>query len=288
MGLDVRLKMARLYLTTDTRGSLDAFAEFVEAVFSGGVDVVQLRQPGLSVDDEVEALDLARTISYHYQGLVVVSDRPEVAKQFAADVLHLGGDMEGRTARASLHQWGLIGRAAQDESLVKTALADPEVNFVTVGPVFGPGSAGLGLVEATAALQAPSEPASKPWFAAGGIDRANLDDVIAAGARRAVVGRAITAAKDPQAAARELSDRLRQSWDDDKAMDAYAWSIVKSGNASFQTNPDGSITPDGTTNAPAAMPTGEQDAVDPTPGFGSSRHESRGDRNNDRGYGRDR
>lgn len=53
-----------------------------------------------------------------------------------------------------------------------------------------------------------SRPGSKPWFAIGGIDRQNLPEVLAAGARRVVVVRAITDADDPTAAARELRAEL--------------------------------------------------------------------------------
>jgi thiamine-phosphate pyrophosphorylase len=45
---------------------------------------------------------------------------------------------------------------------------------------------------------------AKPWFAIGGIDEERLSDVLAAGARRIVVVRAITEASDPGAAARRL------------------------------------------------------------------------------------
>jgi thiamine-phosphate pyrophosphorylase len=48
----------------------------------------------------------------------------------------------------------------------------------------------------------------KPWFAIGGIDADRLPDVLAAGARRIVVVRAITAAADPRAAAQRLRSAL--------------------------------------------------------------------------------
>jgi thiamine-phosphate pyrophosphorylase len=50
----------------------------------------------------------------------------------------------------------------------------------------------------------------RPWFAIGGIDSlVRLDEVIAHGARRVVVVRAITEAEDPGAAARLFAERLR-------------------------------------------------------------------------------
>jgi thiamine-phosphate pyrophosphorylase len=48
----------------------------------------------------------------------------------------------------------------------------------------------------------------RPWFAIGGIDATNVLDVMAAGARRVVVVRAIRDAPDPQAAARALRRAL--------------------------------------------------------------------------------
>lgn len=287
MGLDQRLKMARLYLCTDLRGSLDAFGEFVEQAFSGGVDIVELRQRGLDLDAEVEALELARTISYRHQGLVVVSDRPEVAKKFNADAIQLGeDDAEPKVARSFLHQWGLIGRVTSTEDELRTALADPEVNFLSVGPVNaspnrpGKEATGTGLLGRAAQLLPPGDPAAKPWFAGGGLTADNLDGVLAVGARRILVNRAITEAKDPQAAARELAQRVKAAWDADPAMQEFLRRTQQGGQATFITNPDGSITVDENTNAPAAMPTGEQDhqddaasrsAADPTPGHGSTR-----------------
>jgi thiamine-phosphate pyrophosphorylase len=50
---------------------------------------------------------------------------------------------------------------------------------------------------------------ARPWFAIGGIDLARLDGVLAAGATRVVVVRAITEAADPAAAARAFASRLR-------------------------------------------------------------------------------
>ncbi|THA58529.1 thiamine phosphate synthase, partial [Streptomyces sp. A0958] len=51
---------------------------------------------------------------------------------------------------------------------------------------------------------------ARPWFAIGGIDADNLDQVLDAGARRIVVVRALTKASDPGAAAAELARRVRE------------------------------------------------------------------------------
>jgi thiamine-phosphate pyrophosphorylase len=48
----------------------------------------------------------------------------------------------------------------------------------------------------------------RSWFAIGGIARENVAEVVAAGARRIVVVRAIRNAADPEAAAAELRAAL--------------------------------------------------------------------------------
>jgi thiamine-phosphate pyrophosphorylase len=68
---------------------------------------------------------------------------------------------------------------------------------------------------------------AKPWFAIGGINAENLDEVLAAGARRVCVVRPITQASDPEAAARALSDRLREAWQRDPAMERYTFAALR-------------------------------------------------------------
>jgi thiamine-phosphate pyrophosphorylase len=50
---------------------------------------------------------------------------------------------------------------------------------------------------------------ARPWFAIGGIDESNLDQVLAAGATSIVVVRVLTEADEPGAAAARLAARLR-------------------------------------------------------------------------------
>jgi thiamine-phosphate pyrophosphorylase len=82
------------------------------------------------------------------------------------------------------------------------------VDYFAVGPVHAtptkPGRPAAGLNSVAHAAQA----ATKPWFAIGGIDAGTLGPVLAGGARRIVVVRAIAGAEDPEAAARGLREAL--------------------------------------------------------------------------------
>src|SRR5581483_6438198 len=102
-----------------------------------------------------------------------------------------------------------IGRSTHSTSEVDAAAVQDGVDYFCVGPVWTtptkPGRPAPGLSLLTYARDRGGR---RPWFAIGGIDGDRLDHVVAAGATRIVVVRAITDAEDPGAAARALRERL--------------------------------------------------------------------------------
>jgi thiamine-phosphate pyrophosphorylase len=206
-----RLADARLYLCTDARSGPEDLAQFLDQVLRGGVDVVQLRQKGMEALDELAALEVVRTACERHGALLAVNDRADIAYAAAPDVLHLGqDDLPVPVARAIVGDEVLVGRSSHAAGESEAALAQDGVDYVAVGPCWptptkpGRPAPGLGLVRHVADL----EP-TRPWFAIGGIDAARLPEVMAAGATRVVVVRALTEAPDPYAAAVELSAALQ-------------------------------------------------------------------------------
>ncbi|GAA4388558.1 thiamine phosphate synthase [Tsukamurella soli] len=215
-----RLARAALYLCTDARRERGDLLEFVAAALRGGVDIVQLRDKGsagerrfgpLEARAEVELVGALRELAHEHGALVAVNDRADIARAARADVLHLGqDDLPVRHAREFVGPDVVIGRSTHAVTEAQAAGVEPGVDYFCTGPCWptptkpGRPAPGLDLVRATAAATP-----TRPWFAIGGVDLARLPEVLAAGARRVVVVRAITAAADPQAAARELADALR-------------------------------------------------------------------------------
>jgi thiamine-phosphate pyrophosphorylase len=209
------IRDARLYLCTDARAERGDLPEFLDAVLSSGVDVVQLRQKGLEARAELGFLETFIEACERHGKLLAVNDRADLAFAAGVPVLHLGqDDLPTATARRLLGPRVLLGRSTHAEAEVDAALADPLTGYFCVGPCWptptkpGRRAPGLGLVEYAARCAPPADPAAPPWFAIGGIDASNLDAVLAAGARRIVVVRALTEAADPAAAARSLAARL--------------------------------------------------------------------------------
>ncbi|MFM9444088.1 thiamine phosphate synthase [Streptomyces acidiscabies] len=208
-----QLADARLYLCVDARKRQGDLPEFLDAVLAGGVDIVQLRDKGLEAAEELEHLAVFADACARHGGLLAVNDRADIAHAAAADVLHLGqGDLPVPAARAIVSGNTLIGRSTHSAAEAEAAAAQQGVDYFCTGPCWptptkpGRPAPGLDLVRHTASL-APT----RPWFAIGGIDLTNLDEVLEAGARRVVVVRAISEATDPGGAAASFKKRLNEA-----------------------------------------------------------------------------
>jgi thiamine-phosphate pyrophosphorylase len=206
-----RLADARLYLCTDARKRQGDLPGFLDAVLGAGVDVVQLRDKGVEAREELKHLEVFAAACRRHGRLLAVNDRADVAHAAGADILHLGqGDLPVPAARAILGDEVIIGRSCHSEGEVAAAAAEPGADYFCTGPVYptptkpGRPAPGLPLVEYAAGLGA-----ERPWFAIGGIDTATVEPVLAAGARRIVVVRAITEADDPAEAAARLAKIVR-------------------------------------------------------------------------------
>jgi thiamine-phosphate pyrophosphorylase len=195
-----RLANARLYLVCPARPRA-----WLEAAVAGGVDLIQLRDKDLDDDGIVAAAAEFRDTG----ALFILNDRPDLVDACEADGVHVGqDDATPAQARAAVGPDRIVGRSTHAPAQALAAQADPDVDYLAVGPVHAtptkPGrpAAGLSYVEYAART------VRKPWFAIGGLDAGNVDEVLARGAERIVVVRAIAAADDPEAAARALVERL--------------------------------------------------------------------------------
>jgi thiamine-phosphate pyrophosphorylase len=207
------LAQARLYFVCEARPRDEDPTPLLDAALRGGVDMIQLREKDLDDGALVEASRAFRAAADAHGALFVLNDRPDLVDACDADGVHVGqGDMPVAEARAAAGHDALVGLSTHSESQVDAAFGasgGARPDQVSVGPVWstptkeGRPATGLGLIEHAARLGT-----DLPWFAIGGIDRSNVADVSAAGARRIVVVRAIRDADDPEAAARELRAAL--------------------------------------------------------------------------------
>jgi thiamine-phosphate pyrophosphorylase len=202
---------ARLYLCTDSRAGTGDLDDFLDAVLGNGVDIVQLREKGLEAREEMRLLETFAAAAQRHGALWAVNDRADIAAAMQAPVLHLGqDDLPVPMARSIVGEDVLIGRSTHSPEQCDAARVEEGVAYYCAGPAWetptkpGRPAAGLSLVDHAAANQD-----DRPWFAIGGISSmSRLDEMIAHGARRVVVVRAITAAEDPGTASATIAARL--------------------------------------------------------------------------------
>ena len=204
-----RLARARLYFVTDVRPGLE---ELLAAALAGGVDMVQLRDKSASDDELVRAAAVFRRLCDEHDALFWLNDRPDLVEACGADGVHVGqDDMPAVEAREAVGRDVLVGLSTHSPEQLDRAVGEGVVDQLSVGPVWetptkeGRPAAGLSYVSHAAEIAGEF-----PWFAIGGIDLGNVRDVMAAGASRVVVVRAIRDAEDPGAAASELRAALEE------------------------------------------------------------------------------
>jgi thiamine-phosphate pyrophosphorylase len=200
-----RLGGSRLYLVLEARPHGEDPRRLLDAALRGGVDVVQLRDKELGDEALVDAAEPFRTACEEHGALFVLNDRPGLVEACGADGVHVGRrDTPVAEARALVGPGRLVGLSASTARELEdvhgadyvgvTAFATPTKEDAVAG--------GLELVRAAA------EALMVPWFAIGGVELANVAEVVAAGAPGVAVVRAIRDAADPEAAARELRAAL--------------------------------------------------------------------------------
>ena len=201
-----QLLKAQLYLVTSPAANL---LEVVEASLQGGLQIVQYREKEAEDCDRIVIARQLKALCQHYGALFLVNDRVDLALAVDADGVHLGQkDLPIATARGLLGSHRIIGRSTTNPEEMAKALAEG-ADYIGVGPVYATPTkpdkpaAGLDYVR-YAAAHSPV-----PFYAIGGIDTQNVGEVLAAGATRTAVVRAIMKADDPTAATKHFLGQLR-------------------------------------------------------------------------------
>jgi len=200
----------RLYLVATPRPQYndDELLARIRAAVDGGVDVLQLRCKALEALAYLRLAERALAIARDAGIPFIVNDRPDVALAVGADGVHLGqGDLPVDWARRILPD-KVIGRSSHEPAHAERAIAE-RASYFAVGPVWetptkpGRSAAGLSYVRDVAARRPPM-----PWFAIGGITLDNVEQVLADGATRIALVRAVLDAPDPARAASDFIQSL--------------------------------------------------------------------------------
>jgi thiamine-phosphate pyrophosphorylase len=208
------LSECRLYTFVDTAYLRGRAPETVaRQLCQGGADLIQLRAKGAG-PEEVRVMAEAILAITRAEGVgLVINDYPPLARELGADFCHLGQeDFFGagfthvdqvRPPESSLR----IGLSTHRPEEARRAL-QAGASYIAIGPVY-PTATKPGVKAVTVEyVRWASENVFVPWFAIGGINLRNIDEVLAAGARRICVVSAILESDDVTTRCREFRARL--------------------------------------------------------------------------------
>ncbi|MDD4870000.1 MAG: thiamine phosphate synthase [Kiritimatiellae bacterium] len=178
--------------------------EIIQAALAGGISLVQLREKHLSPQDFMKLAVEARKLTTDAGALLIINDNLEVAQSVGADGVHLGqADFPVREAR--LMTPDLIIGASTHSVQEAVKAQDDGASYVNIGPLFPTKTKkwdakflGMdGLKEISAVVKIP-------FTVMGGIKKRHIPELRAAGVRTVAVVTEITAADNPEQAARDL------------------------------------------------------------------------------------
>ncbi|MDA8155017.1 MAG: thiamine phosphate synthase [Actinomycetota bacterium] len=203
----------RLYLITDS-GLVPDLAQAVERALSGAgakapLMAVQLREKSMPARKLLDTAKQLREVTAGHGARLFVNDRVDVAMMSGADGVHLGvNSMPADAVRRVGGDNMMIGVSthSMEEARAARALG---ADFITFGPVFAtPSKLRYGNPVGTELLSDVAKGIDVPVFALGGIDGANINEVMRRGAEGIALIRAVFGARDIEAAVKTIMERF--------------------------------------------------------------------------------
>jgi thiamine-phosphate pyrophosphorylase len=167
-----------------------------EQLVSGGVDLIQLRAKKLSKIEIVRLAEEMLEITRPNKLPLILNDYPDLLLEINADGCHLGQeDLAVAEARVLVGRPCIIGKSTHSIQQAIRAQADG-ADYVGFGPLFTtatkPTAEAIGLND----IRAVHQQVTIPVYCIGGIKLANLNEVLAAGAKRVCIVSDLLLAKD--------------------------------------------------------------------------------------------
>lgn len=212
-----RVKLDRLhglYVIIDTQALRGrSHREVAEAAVRGGAGIIQLRDKQLGKKGLLAAARQLKDLCAEHGALFIVNDYLDVALAVDADGLHVGQeDLPVETARRLLPPDKILGGSARTVAGALAARA-AGADYLGVGAMYRTPTKQTAEVVGPERLREVKAAVSVPLVGIGGIDKDNIDKVMAAGADAAAVIGAALDADDITGAVRQLVAGIEETDD---------------------------------------------------------------------------
>jgi len=204
----------KLYAILDLGYTPEATAaDTTKSLLEGGADLLQLRAKNHDIATIRRVAEILIPLCRAAGVPFILNDYPALAAELGADGVHIGQD-DGTLARAReiIGPDKIIGRSTHSLDQARAALAEG-FDYIGFGPLFPtPTKADRPAIGLSDIAAMERDVGSKiPAFCIGGIKRANLSQVLAAGARRVVVVSELLLAENVREATAEVKAVLNEA-----------------------------------------------------------------------------
>lgn len=202
----------KLYVIIDRKSCRGRDLAYVaEEAVTGGADIIQLRDKESSANEILKAGRAIRNLTRQKKVPFIVNDRVDIAVALDADGVHLGqDDLPIEVARSIIGKGKMIGLSTHSVSQALEA-QKRGADYIAAGPIFltptkpDYQAVGINLIKEIKGK------IKIPFVVIGGIDESNIDEVLAAGAGRVAVVRAVCGAEDIRGAAERLKEKFKNT-----------------------------------------------------------------------------
>jgi len=203
-------KRAGLYLVTSQRLSRGRSTEkIVKAALAGGVRLIQLREKDMPFPQLVQLAGKIRVMTKKAGALLIINDCLDLALAVGADGVHLGQDDLPVAYARKIAPDLIIGASTHS---LKEAIAAQRAgaSYVNIGPIFPTRTKKwdkkfLGIRK----MKRIASRLKIPFTVMGGIKAEHIPALVKAGTKTIAVVTAVTAADNPQRAAKQLLALIR-------------------------------------------------------------------------------
>ena len=174
------------------------------AALRGGARCLQLREKNLPDAELLRRARRLRELTRRHDALLIINDRPDIARLCGADGVHLGqDDLPVAEARRIAGPGLMVGKSTHTRQQFEAALAE-RPDYLAVGPMFATTTKPQQYIAGPKLLAEIAPLSELPLVAIGGITAENVAQVTSAGACCVCVCSAVIGTDDPQRAAAEI------------------------------------------------------------------------------------
>jgi thiamine-phosphate pyrophosphorylase len=206
--LRARLQQVGLYVILTEALCARGWYETAEAVLRGGAGGLQLREKNLGDAQMLARARRLRDLTTQYEALLVINDRPDIARLSGADGVHVGqDDLPVADARRIAGANILVGKSTHTLEQFDAAAAE-EPDYLAIGPMFASTTKPQDHIAGSRTLAAVAGKTQLPLIGIGGITAENVAQVMEGGATCVCVCSAVIGADDAEGAAAEIVSNI--------------------------------------------------------------------------------